>query len=197
MGTAHEAAQAQRKRTPQWKAKSQASGHYHWYYMETSVSHSSGPRSFMHPSCSSSHHWKDTPSPFYVCIIFKDPDLSGKANNVPIKLSLSGVHASRLFKPSVLTGRDRVWKDVCYAEHNFISQGAGSIGRFGVWAAFEALQPYMTGLTLTNEDRQSYKQRVEAWGDEFIRHFAEEHVTHYMVLLSLDLAYYKLFISSI
>jgi hypothetical protein len=50
-----------------------------------------------------------------------------------------------------------------------------------MWQAFEKIQPYLTGLTLTLEQRSTFKEKVEAWGKLYIKAYREEHVTHYMV----------------
>jgi len=50
--------------------------------------------------------------------IMKDPTLSGSDSNIPIKPSLNGVTAVRMFQPSTWLGQDRVWKDVLQSENN-------------------------------------------------------------------------------
>jgi hypothetical protein len=113
-----------------------------------------------------------------ICI---DPQLSGAHNSIPRKPSLNGVVANRLFQPSTWSGKDRVWKDVYESEHNFMEQGRSRIARVDMWKAFEDIQPYLTGLTLTLEQRSSFKEKVEAFGRLYTAAFGEEHVTHYMV----------------
>lgn len=117
--------------------------------------------------------------------ISQDPELSGPHNNVPRKPSLNGVVAGRLFMPSIWSGQDKVWKDVVQSEHNHLDQGQSRIKKFQMWAAFEQLQPYLTGLTLTPAQCKSFRSIVENWGRLYIQVAGEEHVTHYMVSLLL------------
>jgi hypothetical protein len=113
--------------------------------------------------------------------IKRDPKRSGNIGNVPQKPSLSGVVASRLFKPSVWSGNDKAWKDICQAENNNIGNGADRIAKASMWRAFEEVQPYFTGLLLTAEERQLFKQKIRNFGNAYLKAFGEEHVTHYMV----------------
>jgi len=114
--------------------------------------------------------------------IFEDKDLSGKSNSVPKKPSLSGSHAHKLFKPSTAHGGStKVYQDVILVERNYLDNGAARQGRLQVWIALEKLIPYFTGLTLTSEQRHSFKALMENFGSLYIKHFGEHHVTHYMV----------------
>lgn len=113
--------------------------------------------------------------------IRKDPKLSGNTGNVPQKPSLSGVVASRLFKPSVWSGNDKAWKDVCQAENNNTRGGADRIAKAAMWQAFEEVLPYLTGLVLKAEQRLQFKQKIKHWGRAYLKAFGEEHVSHYMV----------------
>lgn len=115
------------------------------------------------------------------CQLKKDPKLSGATGNVPQKPSLSGVVASRLFQPSSWSGKDKAWKDVCTAEQNNLEQGLSRQRRYDMWEAFEELQPYLTGLVLTTEQRRACKEKFDKWGKLYLAAFGEEHVTHYMV----------------
>lgn len=77
--------------------------------------------------------------------IFEDKDLSGKANSVPRKLSVSGAHAHKLFQPSCLpNGSQRVYQDLVCAERNFMDNGMTRHGRLEVWRSLERLIPYFT-----------------------------------------------------
>lgn len=113
--------------------------------------------------------------------IRKDPKLSGSTGNVPQKPSFSGVVASRLFKPSVWSGNDKAWKDICQAESNNSGGGAHRRARAAMWQAFEEVLPYFSGLVLTAEQRVEFKVKIEIWGRAFLKAFGEEHVSHYMV----------------
>jgi len=114
--------------------------------------------------------------------ILKDEQLSGKINSVPNKPSFGGAHVAKLFKPSTLEGgSDRVWKDVVSAERNFIEDGSQRRGKFQVWQELENLRPYLTGLSLNDEEINNYKAKIEKWGQLFIKYFGEQHLTHYMV----------------
>jgi hypothetical protein len=61
--------------------------------------------------------------------IKRDPKLSGNTGNMPQKPSLNGVVATRLFKPSIWSGNDKAWKNVCQAENNNIGSGADRIAK--------------------------------------------------------------------
>ena len=50
-----------------------------------------------------------------------------------------------------------------------------------VWEALKALQPYFTGLVLTDEQRRNCKSVIEGFGRAFIAAHGEGHVTHYIV----------------
>jgi hypothetical protein len=45
--------------------------------------------------------------------ICADPQFSRAHNSIPRKPSINGVVANRLFQPSIWSGKDRAWKDVC------------------------------------------------------------------------------------
>jgi hypothetical protein len=113
-----------------------------------------------------------------ICV---DPQLSRAHNSIPRKPSLNGIVANRLFQSSTWSGKDRIWKDVCKSEHNFMEQGRSRIARVDMWKAFEDIQPYLIGLILTLEQRSSFKEKVEAFGRLYIASFGKEHITHYMV----------------
>jgi hypothetical protein len=113
--------------------------------------------------------------------IRKDPKLSGSTWNVPQKPSFSGVVASRLFRPSVWSGNDKAWKDICQAESNNSRGGADRRARAAMWQAFEEVLPYFSDLVLTAEQRLQFKGKIEMWGTTFLKAFGEEHVSHYMV----------------
>ena len=119
--------------------------------------------------------------------IKRDPKLSGNTGNVPQKPSLSGTVASRLFRPSVWSGNDKAWKDICQAENNNAGSGADRIAKYQMWQAFEDVVPYLTGLVLTAEQRMQFKQKIHKWGKAYLKAFGEEHVTHYMVCSRLCL----------
>lgn len=119
------------------------------------------------------------------CQLRKDEKLSGKAGNVVMKPSLSGVVASRLFQPSSWSNQDRAWKDVVMSENNHLENGQARRNRFQVWEALEELQPYLTGLVLTAEQRGACKAKLDQFGKAFLKAFGENHVTHYMVSWSL------------
>ena len=54
--------------------------------------------------------------------IFKDDQLSGAANSVPNKPSFNGVHAAKLFKPSILPrGFEKLYTNLVASEKNFIN----------------------------------------------------------------------------
>lgn len=94
--------------------------------------------------------------------ITQDPQRSGKNNSVPKKPSFNGAVASRLFQASTWSGKDRAWMDICQSEYNCLNDGGSRITKLEMWQAFEKLQPYLTGLTLTLEQRNSFKEKVEA-----------------------------------
>lgn len=121
------------------------------------------------------------------CVLKQDPQLSGKTGNVVQKPSISGVLANKLFGPSSWSGNDRVWKDVLASESNNLENGQARVKRRRVWETLEALQPYFTGLLLTNEQRRNYRVLVEAFGRAFIVAHGEGHVTHYIVSQHYDL----------
>lgn len=113
--------------------------------------------------------------------ITQDPQRSGKSNSIPKKPSFNGVVASRLFQASTWSGKDKAWMDICQSEYNCLNGGGSRITKLEMWRAFEKIQPYLTGLTLTLEQRSTFKEKVEAWGKLYIKAYGEEHVTHYMV----------------
>jgi len=45
----------------------------------------------------------------------------------------------------------------------------------------EKLKPYFEGLILSNDKKAKFKGLVEAWGQQFIKAFGEQHITHYIV----------------
>ena len=63
----------------------------------------------------------------------RDTKLSGNTRNVPQKPSLSGVVANRLFRPSVWSGNDKAWKDICQVENNNTKSGAERIAKAQMW----------------------------------------------------------------
>lgn len=48
-----------------------------------------------------------------------------------------------------------------------------------MWKAYEELQPYLKGLTLSDEQIATFKEKVDKWGKLYISTFGEEQVTHY------------------
>jgi len=118
-------------------------------------------------------------------VIFKDPELSGKSNSVPNKPSLSGANCNKLFKPSTLEGgSDKLWKDVVHSTKNLLDGGDAKRLQLDMWAALDDLRQYFSSaLTLSDDQRHHFKEKVEHWGRLFIRCFGEQHVTHYMVSL--------------
>jgi hypothetical protein len=113
--------------------------------------------------------------------IFKDSNLSGSTGSVPNRPSMNGAHVARLFKKSSYSNNDKVWMDVCTANHH--TGADGKLSWMRMWKAYEDLQPYLTGLTLTDEQRNAFKGKIETWGKFYIQAFGEHHVTHYMVIL--------------
>lgn len=113
--------------------------------------------------------------------IMKDATLSGASNSVPIKPSLSGVTAARMFQPSTWSGQDRVWKDVLRSENNTLDQGRQYLDRVEMWEALEQVFPYLVGLTLNQEQISTFRPKIEKWGRLYLKCFGEDHVTHYMV----------------
>ena len=113
--------------------------------------------------------------------IMKDPTCSGASNNVPIKSSLSGVTAGRMFQPSTWSRQDRVWKDVLRSESNTLDQGRQYLDKVEMWKALETVFPYLVGLSLDQEQRETFKGKIERWGSLNVKCFGEDHVTHYMV----------------
>lgn len=115
-------------------------------------------------------------------MIFKDADLSGKANSVPNKPSVSGAHCSKIFKQRKSEGgSDKVWKDIVQSCKNFLSGGEAKRAQLEMWSSLDDLQQYFTKLTLTDEQRLNFKSKVENWDRLFIKCFSEIHVTHCMV----------------
>ena len=115
------------------------------------------------------------------CVLKQDPRLSGKSGNVVQKPSLGGVHSTKLFDRSSWSGHDRVWKDVCASESNNLKNGQARVKRRRVWETLEAVQPYLTGLVLTDEERQNARACLHDFGCAFIAAHGEGHVTHYIV----------------
>jgi hypothetical protein len=50
--------------------------------------------------------------------LFKDKDLSGANNSMPLKPSLNRANALKMFEPSTWSWQDRVWKDMLRSENN-------------------------------------------------------------------------------
>lgn len=115
------------------------------------------------------------------CQLKQDKKRSGKNANVVMKPSLSGKVAARLFRPSTWSTYDKVWKEVCMSEFNNLEGGQGRQNRWRVWEALEDLQPYLTGLVLTQGQRDSCRAKMDAFGKAFLAAFGETHVTHYIV----------------
>lgn len=119
-------------------------------------------------------------------VIFKDTDLSGKSNNVPNKPSLSGANCKKIFGPSTLEGgSDKVYKDIINATRNVVNGGESKRKQLEMWDALDDLVQYFTNLTLSREQKEAFKYKVEKWGKLYVRCFGESQVTHYMVRLSL------------
>lgn len=114
----------------------------------------------------------------------QDKKKSGKSGNVVMKPSISGSVASKLFRPSKWSTYDRVWKEVCNAEGNNQQAGGGRAKRWRVWETLEDLQPYLTGLVLTDDQRAGCRAKMDAFGKAFVAAFGETHVTHYIVRVS-------------
>jgi hypothetical protein len=125
--------------------------------------------------------------------IFKDEDLSGKSNNVPNKPSFNGAHALKLFKlnPNILGNPPRkLYVDIVNAEKNTLNKGQAKRDRLELWHALDALQPYFTGLRLTNgQSARDFKLKVDAFGQLYLKCFGEHQVTHYMVRLLFTILY--------
>ena len=115
------------------------------------------------------------------CQLKQDLKKSGKNAIVVLKPSLSGRVACKLFQGSTWSGFDKVWKEVCVAESNCLDQGNGRKKRWTVWETLEDLQPYLTGLVLTQGQRDSCREKMDAFGKAFLEAFGETHVTHYIV----------------
>jgi len=108
--------------------------------------------------------------------------MTGKANSAPNKPSLNGAHTAKLFKRSNLPSTsDRVWKDIVIAERNGGADGTIRHDRMACWATLEKLLPYFTGLTLTQDQRTSFKNLAHEFGRLFVKVHGEHHVTHYLV----------------
>ena len=80
--------------------------------------------------------------------LFKDKDLSGVNNSMPLKPSLNRANALKMFQPSTWSGQDRVWKDVLRSENNQVGRGVGYLARVEMWQEFDKVVPYLTGLVL-------------------------------------------------
>jgi hypothetical protein len=115
------------------------------------------------------------------CRLRKDEKKSGKTGNVVMKPSLSGGVAARLFRPSPWSTNDKVWKDVVMSEHNNLDRGNARLRRFRVWETLEAVQPYLTGLVLKQDERANYRSKMDSFGKAFLEAFGETHVTPYIV----------------
>jgi hypothetical protein len=114
--------------------------------------------------------------------LFKDKDLSRTSNSVPIKPSLNGANALKMFRESTWSGQDRVWKDVLQSENNRNGKGTGYTDRVHMWMAFENVVTYLTGLVLKDgQSAADFRQKVHLWGKAFIKCFGEEHIKQYMV----------------
>jgi len=83
--------------------------------------------------------------------ITQDPQCSRKSNSVPKKPSINGVVASRLFQVSSWSRKDKAWMHIYQLEYNYLNDGGSLITKLEMWEAFEKLQPYFIGLTLTFE----------------------------------------------
>jgi len=117
--------------------------------------------------------------------IFKNNNLSGQHSNVPSKPSFNECHAAKLFKPSTLLGGStKLYVDVVPAEKSFMSGGATKRAKLDVWIGLEKLKPYLEELTLQDDKKAKFKGLVKAWGQQFIRAFGEQYVTHYIVSCS-------------
>lgn len=123
-------------------------------------------------------------------IIFKDHDLSGKANSVPNKPSLSGANCAKIFKPNTLEGgSDKVWKDLINACRNFTEGGAAKRNQLEMWSALDEIREYFIHLTLTDDQIHDFKAKVDRWGRLLVKCFGENHVTQYMVSASIELCF--------
>ena len=130
--------------------------------------------------------------------ILKDNQLSRNTNSVPNKPSFDGAHIDKLFKPSTLEGgSNRVWKDLVAAERNFFDDRSQRSEKFEIWQKFENLPPYLTSLSLLDEEINTYRTKIENWGQQLLRLFGKQHLTHYMVFttsifLSLNSKHYHI-----
>ena len=118
-------------------------------------------------------------------IIFKDNELSGKSNNVPNKPSFSGAHALKMFMidPSDEAEIPRkLYVAVVNAEKNFLGKGQTKRDKLKLWQTLEEVKPYFGGLRLTEEQSAAdFKEKIEAFGHQFLICYGETHVTHYVV----------------
>ena len=125
-------------------------------------------------------------------IIFKDHDLSGKSNDVPCKPSFSGAHALKLFKDNPLDSnpiRHKLYVCVVNTEHNFLRKGEAKRDKLKLWELLEALLPYLSSLSLReDQSAKDFKERMDAFGMQYIKCFGECHITHYMVCKSTPLS---------
>lgn len=110
-------------------------------------------------------------------------DHPGKSNSVPNKPSLNGSQVAKLFNASALQDcSDQVQKVLVNAERDFSNNGTNRrIKLVALWKALEDLRPYFTGLTLTPDQQEQYRGKIENWGRLCIKAFGEQDVTHYMV----------------
>ena len=118
-------------------------------------------------------------------VIFKDENFSGKSNSVPNKPSFSGAHAHNFFKsiPSNMSLVPRkLYVDVVNSERNFLRKGQGKKDHLELWSLLDNLQPYFSGLRLTEDQFSAdFNKKVSVFGRHYIKCFGETHVTHYMV----------------
>ena len=78
----------------------------------------------------------------------------------PEQLLFSGAHVGKLFKPSTLEVRsDRLCKELVVAERKFIDGGSQRRAKFEIWLEFENLHTYLTGLSLSDEEINTYKTK--------------------------------------
>lgn len=105
---------------------------------------------------------------------------------MPNKPRLSGANCSNLLKPITLEGgSDKLWKDVVNSTKNLLDGGDAKRIQLEMWATLDDLRQYFSfALTLSDDQRHHFKEKVEHWGWLFIRCFGEQNLTHYMVSMT-------------
>lgn len=129
--------------------------------------------------------------------IQKDLKLSGKTGNVPCKPSIGGAKARRFLsnhsgKPSKI--HYSVWKDIIAATQDFEHKGSTRLLKVEVWKKLDDMVKILRKEIFSNNDVRLLQKSCVEFVDAVKAAWGVDHVTHYMVSTSKQIASYHFFL---